>query len=49
MQIDIPFHLDAEVLTALLYCENKIIVTPELKGEATVEIYLNGILQVLDG
>lgn len=44
-----PFVLGTQVLTSLLHGDKKLIVSPELKGEATVEIYLNGILQVLDG
>lgn len=43
MQIDVPFSLEASTLTALLQ-EKKLVVTPELKGEATIEIFLNGIL-----
>ena len=44
MQIDVPFMLERATLTSLLYCEKKLVLTPELKGDATIEIYLNGVL-----
>jgi len=44
MQLDVPFSLESGILTALLHSEKKLIVTPEVKGEACIEIYLNGML-----
>lgn len=44
-----PFLLETETLTSLLHYDKKLIIMPELKGEATIQIFLNGILQVLDG
>lgn len=49
MQIDIPIQLEPNLLTALLHYDKKLIINPELKGDASVAIYLNGILQELDG
>lgn len=43
--IDIPFRLEADVLTALLLNpDNKLNVTLLLTGDAAVGIYFNGAL-----
>jgi len=49
MAIDMPFLLETETLTSLLHFDKKLIIWPELKGDANVSVFLNGILQVLDG
>jgi len=36
IQIDVPFLLETETLTSLLHYDKKLIIMPELKGEATI-------------